>query len=110
VWQLKASESAGVERKEQAAIHVSLAQTYTDTHQFDRAVLHFRHEIECRADTDHEQVYTTITVFFLKYSPIIINGLDTDNELVYTNVTDKYSSYQQTGYAEQNIQEFVCIQ
>jgi len=84
VWQLKASESAGVERKEQAAIHVSLAQTYTDTHQFDRAVQHFRHEIECRADTDHEQVYTT--------------------------VTDQYSSYQQTGYAEQNIQEFVCIQ
>ncbi|XP_052249902.1 tonsoku-like protein isoform X2 [Dreissena polymorpha] len=54
--QLKASKAAGIPKEAFAAIHVSLAQTYIDRGQCEKAITHYKQEIECRAETDQEQI------------------------------------------------------
>uniref|UniRef100_A0A8D3DNV6 Tonsoku-like protein n=1 Tax=Scophthalmus maximus TaxID=52904 RepID=A0A8D3DNV6_SCOMX len=56
--QLKGAEALGKAARELAVIHVSLAATYTDLRQHDRAVEHYRQELALRQGSSSE-VFTT---------------------------------------------------
>ncbi|XP_035466403.1 tonsoku-like protein isoform X2 [Scophthalmus maximus] len=60
--QLKGAEALGKAARELAVIHVSLAATYTDLRQHDRAVEHYRQELALRQGSSSEECRTWINI------------------------------------------------
>uniref|UniRef100_A0A4W4H037 Tonsoku-like protein n=1 Tax=Electrophorus electricus TaxID=8005 RepID=A0A4W4H037_ELEEL len=56
--QLSCAEALGKPAREQAVIHVSLAATHTDLRQHQRAVEHYRHELQLRQGNAKEVSHT----------------------------------------------------
>ena len=39
-----------------ATVHVSLAETLQDDRQLEKAIQHYKHEIDCRSELEQDQV------------------------------------------------------
>ena len=63
------------EKKTLATVHVSLAETYRDCKQFDKAVQHYQHEIECRTEQEQDQVNVNIEIQYQQQRFILIQIL-----------------------------------
>nr|XP_046268591.1 tonsoku-like protein [Scatophagus argus] len=60
--QLKGAEALGKPARELAVIHVSLAATYTDLTQYDKAVEHYRQELALRQGSSVEECSTWLNI------------------------------------------------
>ena len=54
--QLSHLKSTGADKTELIPIYVSLAQTYKDDKQYDKAIENYQAEIRCRGDGEGDQV------------------------------------------------------
>ncbi|XP_062863876.1 tonsoku-like protein isoform X2 [Trichomycterus rosablanca] len=60
--QLSCAEALGKPARELAVIHVSLAATYSDLRQYDKALEHYRHELKLRQGNPKEECETWLNI------------------------------------------------
>ncbi|WAR12746.1 TONSL-like protein [Mya arenaria] len=102
--QLSHSMDAGVGKRELIPIHVSLAQTYADDRKYDKAVVHFQHEIQCRDGSEHEQICRS----WLNIAVNQENGGVT-NKVIQTSYVNAYNAAKKAGHRKLQVRSLVAL-